>query len=164
MFKAKERNIFNHGMCISYTQAWLVCKNMKLSVTPGWHTVISMCSLARIGEAGSFPYIHSSNFISSMPKTNETFGLGRSIVHLSQRPDGTQSVQSDSIIRYFTDQISKEEFLSQLHDVMMDYIYCAGLSDFSDMRTVSGNIGFLSVLYDAVRESALAEFPKSAAV
>lgn len=159
MFKANELYIKRSCMHILYMHAWLVCKNMKLSVFPGWHaSMLCMCSLARLNRgADSFPYIHSSNFISTVPTTNETFGLGRSIVHLSQRPDGTKSSTSDSIIRYFSETISKSEFLSQLHDVMMDYIYCAGLSDYSDIRTVSENIGFLSMLYDAVKESCIVE-------
>lgn len=159
MFKANERNIRFDFMHVLNMYAWLVCKNMKLSVTLGgmYKSVLYLFVGAKTGEADSFPYIHSSNFISSMPTRNETFGLGRSIVHLSQRPDGTKSAPHDSVIRYFTETISKGEFLSQLHDVMMDYIYCAGLSDHSDMRTVSENIGFLSMLYDAVKESHLVE-------
>lgn len=61
----------------------------------------------------------------------------------------------DVLREYFTDGVTPQDFLDELHDIMAEYSMMAMKDEeFNAGVHTARHIGFLSNLYDAVRQAA----------
>ena len=63
-------------------------------------------------------------------------------------------MNTDVLMRYFTEDISPQEFLDELHDIMTEYSMMVTKDDEFNMglRTAQ-RIGFMRELYDTIRQA-----------
>ncbi len=73
---------------------------------------------------------------------------------LSTTARRSRGVRAGVFVRFFREDISPSDFLNRLHDVMADYVLCAGGSaGIADLATVSDNVSFLQMVYELVRRA-----------
>lgn len=63
-------------------------------------------------------------------------------------------MNTDILMRYFTEDISPQEFLDELHDIMAEYSMMVTKDDeFNLGLRTAQRIGFMRELYDTIRQA-----------
>lgn len=69
-----------------------------------------------------------------------------------------RAISEGCFAQFFNEDMSPQDFLNRLHNVMADYVMCAGgQMGYADLATVADNVAFLQMVYELVDRAAFTD-------